>query len=144
MSQGFTRPSAGPTGPTGPTGSTGPTGVTGPTGPTGPSTETIYALTDASTIATDASLAAIFTVTLGGSRILGAPINAVNGMKRIWRFKQDAGGSKTITLNPIFHVASDLGSITLSTAANTIDYMGAIYNGDSGQWDCIAFVKGIT
>lgn len=117
-------------------------GVSG--NPTVTELSTVFGLTDAATITTDASVANIFTVTLAGNRTLGAPSNPTNGMKRIWRFKQDATGGRTITLNATFHVATDIGTITLSTAANTIDYLGAIYNGDSSQWDVIAFIKGIS
>lgn len=78
--------------------------------------DTVATLTDQATITTDASLGTIFTVTLGDNRTLGAPTNAVAGMKRIWRFKQDGTGSRTISLNAIFRVPTDIGSVTLSTA----------------------------
>lgn len=148
--QGTTGPTGpqGTTGPTGPQGTTGPTGPQGTTGPTGATpSPTPVALTDAATIASDASLlpafGGTFTVTLGGNRTLGNPTNPTSGQKILWRLKQDGTGSRTITLDTAFRVATDVGTITLSTVAGTIDYIGAIYNGTDSKWDVIAFTKGI-
>ncbi len=102
----------------------------------------VTGLTDQATITTDASAGTIFTVTLAGNRTLAAPTNPVDGMKRIWRFKQDATGSRTITLNAVFRLGTDITAITLTTTASKIDYMGAIYNSTDSKWDIVAFVKG--
>jgi len=104
----------------------------------------VSALTDAATIATNAALGNVFTVTLGGNRTLGAPTNPVDGQKVVWRFKQDGTGNRTISLNAIFRVATDIGSVTLSTTAAVTDYMGAIYNADDVKWDVIALMNGIS
>lgn len=103
----------------------------------------VVALSDAATIATDASLGSTFTVTLGGNRTLGAPTNPTNGQRVLWRFKQDGVGSRTIAFDSIFRIPLSLDGITLSTSAGTIDYIGAIYNGDDTKWDILAFVRGI-
>ncbi len=100
------------------------------------------ALTDAATIATDASLSSIFKVTLGGNRTLGNPTNPTAGQKVVWRFKQDGTGSRTITLDTKFRLGTDLTAITLTTTASKTDYMGAIYNSDDDKWDVVALVKG--
>lgn len=100
------------------------------------------ALTDAATIATDASLGNTFAVTLAGNRTLGNPTNPVHGQKVIWRLKQDATGGRTITLDTAFRFGTDVTGITLSTAANKVDYMGAVYDSTDAKWDVIAFVKG--
>ncbi len=168
MSQGFASENqvVGPTGPTGPQGTTGPTGATGitgatgaqgttgptgpqgTTGPTGPNVSpTVFALTDAATIASDCSnlpnFGGTFTVTLGGNRTLGNPTNPVNGQKIVWELTQDGTGNRTITLDTAFDVASDIGTITLSTAAAAVDYIGAIYRTSTSKWHVIAFTKGI-
>ena len=44
-------------------------------------TSAAVTLTDAATIATDASLGNLFRVTLGGNRTLGNPTNPVDGQK---------------------------------------------------------------
>lgn len=103
----------------------------------------VTGLTDQATITTDASAGTIFTVTLAGNRTLAAPTNPVDGMKRVWRFKQDATGSRTITLNAVFRLGTDITTITLTTTASKTDYMGAIYNNDAAKWDVVAFIKGL-
>jgi hypothetical protein len=100
-------------------------------------------LLDAANIATDVSLGAVFTVTLGGNRNLSAPTNPTSDQKVIWRIKQDGTGSRTLTLDSIFRIPASIDNITLSTAINTTDYLGAIYNAVDNKWDIIAFVKGI-
>ena len=102
----------------------------------------VTGLTDEATITTDASAGTIFTVTLEGNRTLANPTNSVDGMKRIWRFTQDATGSRTISLGTDFRLGTDITVITLTTTVNLTDYMGAIYNGDDAKWDVVAFVKG--
>jgi hypothetical protein len=100
------------------------------------------ALTDAATIATDASLGNHFRVTLGGNRTLGTPTNPTDGQKVMWEFIQDATGSRTITLSAGFALGSDISGITLTTTANQRDFLGAVYNATSAKWYVIAFVKG--
>ncbi len=102
----------------------------------------VVGLTDAATIATDASTGNIFMVTLGGNRLLGNPTNPTDGQKCIWRLKQDATGSRTISLDTAFRLNTDLASITLTTTANKTDYLGAVYNGTDSTWDIIAFTRG--
>lgn len=99
-------------------------------------------LTDAATIATDASLGDEFRVTLADNRTLGNPTNPVDAKRCIWRFKQDATGNRTISLDTKFRLGADITSITLSTAANKVDYMLAEYNSTDDKWDVLAFNKG--
>jgi uncharacterized protein YvpB len=100
------------------------------------------ALTDAATIATDASLSNQFRVTLGGNRTLGNPTNPTDGQKVMWEIIQDGTGSRTITLDTNFAFGTDIASITLTTAINKRDFLGAVYNSTAGKWYVIAFVKG--
>jgi hypothetical protein len=100
----------------------------------------VVSLTDAATIATDASLGNEFIVTLGGNRTLGAPTNPTDGQKAIWRFKQDATGGRILTFNAVFRFGLSVPSIVLTTTALKTDYMGAIYNATDSVWDVVAFV----
>jgi len=100
------------------------------------------ALTDAATIVVDASLGNDFTVTLGGNRILGNPSNPVNGQRILFAIRQDATGSRTISLDTAYRLGTDITAVTLSTAANKTDYLGVRYNGTDAKWDVIAFVRG--
>lgn len=102
----------------------------------------VVTLTDAATIATDASAGDHFRVTLGGNRTLGAPTNPSDGQRAVWEFIQDATGSRTITLNAVFALGTDITAVTLTTTANKRDFMGAIYNATAAKWYVVAFVKG--
>lgn len=85
-------------------------------------------LTDAATIATDASLSNQFVVTLGGNRTLGAPTNLVAGRVYEWEIRQDATGSRTLAYASIFKFEGGTAPV-LGTAANSSDIITARYNG---------------
>ena len=102
-------------------------------------------LTDAATIATDASLGNRFRVTLGGNRTLGAPTNPTNGQQCVWEIIQDATGSRTLSLDTGtggFAFGTDIASITLTTTASKRDFLTAIYNSTANKWYVVGFVKG--
>lgn len=102
----------------------------------------VAALTDAATIATDASSGTHFRVTLGGNRTLGNPTNPTDGQKVVWEFIQDGTGSRTIALDTKFAFGTDITGVTLTTTASKRDFMGAIYNSTADKWFVTAFVKG--
>lgn len=102
----------------------------------------VVALTDAATIATDASLGNTFDVTLGGNRTLGAPTNPTNGQKIVYRVRQDATGGRTLAYDAVFRFGLDIPSIDLSSAPNLVDYIGVMYNGADSKWDVIALSRG--
>lgn len=99
-------------------------------------------LTDAATVATDASLSSHFRVTLAGNRTLGNPANPVDGQRVTWELIQDATGSRTITLDSKFGLGTDIASVTLTTTATKRDFLTAVYNGVSDKWYVIDFRKG--
>jgi len=103
-----------------------------------------FALTDAPTITTDASVGKdpLFYVTLGGNRLLAAPTNPQNGQKIIYRIRQDATGGRTLTLDPIFRFGEDVPLLVLSVNPNTTDYFGCIYNSIDNAWDVVAISRG--
>lgn len=100
------------------------------------------ALTDAATIATNASLGNYFRVTLGGNRTLGNPTNPTDGQKIIWELIQDGTGSRTITLDTTFALGTDISAVTLTTTASKRDFLGAVYNSTATKWYVIAFSRG--
>ena len=112
------------------------------------SQDVVSALVDVSTLATDAAIATIFTITLTADRTLGDPTNSVAGMKRAWRFKQDSTGFWEVTLGADFRIPTDIASvgqvITIERDADNYTYMGAIYNGTDSKWDVVAVTKGIS
>jgi hypothetical protein len=99
-------------------------------------------LTDAATIAVDAALGNVFTVTLGGNRTLGNPTNATNGQKILFRIRQDGTGTRTLALDTKYRLGTSITSTTLTTTAAKTDYLGVIYHSTDDKFDVIAFVKG--
>lgn len=73
-----------------------------------------YALTDAATIATDASQSRRFTVSIAVDRNLGVPTNPVDGDLRVWEVKNTAGTAKTLTL-----ITTTGGFIPMETVEGT-------------------------
>jgi hypothetical protein len=102
----------------------------------------VQALTDAVTIATDASLGNHFRVTLAGNRTLGNPTGMVDGQRVLWELIQDVTGSRTITLGTAFALGTDISSVTLTTTASKRDFLGAVYNSTAALWYVIAFARG--
>jgi len=97
----------------------------------------------ASTVATDASLGTIFDVTLTGNAAFSAPTNPVDGMTVRWRVTQGAGGSKVPTLNGVFNIPSSATSpLPWSTAEGDMDILAATYHAGRDKWDVVAFVPG--
>lgn len=86
-------------------------------------------LTDAASIATDASLSNHFTVTLGGNRTLSNPTNLVDGVILNWKVKQDSSGSRTLAYGSKFKWPSGTAP-TLTTGTAAVDYISAQYFSD--------------
>jgi len=91
------------------------------------------ALTDAATIAVDASLSNVFTVTLAGNRTLGQPTNPKDGQSITIKITQDATGSRTLAYHADWLFAGGVDP-TLSTAANAVDVLSAVYFADTAKW----------
>lgn len=88
------------------------------------------ALTDAATIATDASLSNVFEVTLGGNRSLGNPTNLTRGMQLTWIIKQDATAGRTLTFGNLFTWPSG-SAPTVTATAHAVSIISAVYD-DTG------------
>jgi hypothetical protein len=113
-----------------------------PTFPDDTTPPTVF-LTDAATIATNAALGKIFAVTIAGNRTMGAPTNPSAGQQIVYRIKQDATGSRTITWNAIFRFSDDTPTVTLSTIAGRTDYVAFTYNAADAKWDIAGVQKGL-
>jgi hypothetical protein len=93
-------------------------------------TVTPVTLTDAASIATDASLSNTFKVTLGGNRTLANPTNLSDGVILNWRITQDGTGSRTLAYGSKFKWAGG-SAPTLTTTAGAVDYIVAQYFSDT-------------
>lgn len=108
-------------------------------------TPVVTVLTDASTIAVDASTGTVFTLALTGSgHTLGNPVNAADGMLRRFRVSQPAsGGPYTLGYGTAYQFTAQLPAPTLSTAALAIDELGFSYFASLGIWVLMAYMLGI-
>jgi hypothetical protein len=99
-------------------------------------------LTDAVTIATDASNSTMFTVTLGGNRTLGNPTYAADGQVILWEIKQDATGTRTLALDTKFAFGTDIASVTATTTASKRDFLLVQYRSADDKFYVLDFKKG--
>lgn len=99
-------------------------------------------LTDAATIAVDATLGGVFSVTLGGNRTLGNPTNARDGQRLTFRIRQDGTGSRVLTLDTKYRLGTDIASVTLTTTPNKTDYLTVQYSATDDKFDVIDFKRG--
>ena len=100
-------------------------------------TVTPVALTDAASIATDASLSNTFTVTLGGNRTLANPTNLTNGAIYTWRVQQDGTGSRTLAYGSKFKWPGGAAPV-LTTTASATDFISGQYFSDTDTLLCVA------
>jgi hypothetical protein len=103
---------------------------------------TVVNLTDAATIAVDASLGNDFRVTLGGNRTVGTPANPTDGQKITFQVTQGTGGPYTLTWASGYSFSAGLAQPTLSATAGNIDLLCFIYNSSKSAWLLAAFVNG--
>lgn len=99
-------------------------------------------LTDAGTIAVDASLGNDFRVTIAASRTMGNPAHPADGQKIVFHITQGSSGSATITWGGSYQFSSGLPQPTLSTAAGQTDVLAFVYNQAKGKWLLAAAVIG--
>ena len=104
----------------------------------------VVSLTDAATIAVDASLGNDFRVTIGGNRSMANPANPTDGQQIIFQVTQGGAGSAAITWGSSYEFSTGLPQPTLSTAAGQTDLLGFVYNARKSSWLLAAFVNGFS
>ena len=104
----------------------------------------VVGLTDAATIAVDASLGNDFRVTIAGNRTMGTPANPADGQQIIFQVTQGTGGSFTLTWASGYEFSAGLPQPTLSTTAGLTDLLGFIYDATKGTWLLAAFLNGFS
>lgn len=91
-------------------------------------------LTDAATIAIDASLGSYFKVTLTANRAMGTPTNASTGQLATFRIIQDGAGAHTLTWAAAFKVSwSDTGNAAGKFSTISFKYDGTNWNQQGAQ-----------
>ena len=101
-------------------------------------------LTDAATIAVDASQGNDLRVTIAGNRSVGNPANPSDGQKVTFQVTQGSTGSFTLTWGSAYEFATALPQPTLSTTAGLTDLLCFIYNATKAKWLLVAFVPGFS
>jgi hypothetical protein len=102
----------------------------------------VVSLTDAATIAVNASLGNDFRLTIGNNRIMGNPTSPVDGQKIVFQITQGPGAPYTLTWGSNYSFSTALPQPTLSTTAGQTDLLAFIYNAAKGTWLFAAFVAG--
>ena len=91
-------------------------------------------------VAIDASLGNVWDVAATASFTLDNPTNPVNGQVLHLRITQDATGSRVMTLGSAW--TGGPNTITLSTAANKVDHLVAMYHSGASKWHITGFLAG--
>jgi hypothetical protein len=104
----------------------------------------VVQLTDAATIAVDASQGNDFRVTIGGNRTMGTPANPANGEQIIFQITQGTGAPYTVTWASGYEFSAGLPQPTLSSSAGQTDLLGFVYNSTTGTWLFAAFLNGFS
>ncbi len=99
-------------------------------------------ITYASTITPDASLSNAFWVDLTGNVILAPPSNPKAGQVLTILFKQDAGGTNTLTFGSTIYGNAG-NDWALSTGGNDIDLLTLYYDGNASRWRAMSLSKDI-
>jgi len=110
-------------------------------------TPRVVALTDAAPTTWNSDNGDFFTWTMGASRTISADSGTpTNGQKAIFRIRQDATGSRVITWttgsSKAFVGTTDIPLPVLTTAGNSYDHVGFIYNSTADRWVCAYVNKG--
>lgn len=91
-------------------------------------------LTDAATIAMDASQGTSFYVTLGGNRTMGTPTNPTTGQRITVTVYQDGTGGRTMSWNGTWNVTwSNTGNTASKRSVCEFEYDGTYWNQVSAQ-----------
>lgn len=93
-----------------------------------------YALTFATNLVTDASLANTFRVTAANSFTLANPTNPTDNQTVRWEITQDGTGGWQLALGNAFIFSQELSSVSIATNAHTMSAFTATYNSAVGKW----------
>ena len=99
-------------------------------------------LTDAATIAVDASAGNDFRVTIAGDRTMGTPASPANGQQLIFQVTQGSGGNFTLAWSSGYEFSASLPQPTLSTTAGQLDILAFTYHAGKGTWLFVGSVNG--
>ena len=102
----------------------------------------VVALSDAPTIAVDASQGNDFRLTIAADRTMANPSNSTDGQQIIFQVTQGPNAPCTLSWGSSYDFSAGVPQPTLSTVAGQTDLLGFIYNAARGSWLLAAFVNG--
>lgn len=104
----------------------------------------VITLTDAATIATDASRGNHFRVTATANRALGTPTNPTDGQRCVWEHIA-SGGARTLSLTTgvagSFQFSTTITALTATTSGAT-DFIECVYSSTLQRWRVVNVSKG--
>jgi len=103
----------------------------------------VETITYAGTMAVDAATSNKKYIVLTGNSTISNPTNPVNGRMLMFRLRQDATGSRTITWGSNYRFRGDLilANIVLSTTPAMIDRIAFEYDVTDDRWDAVSFLR---
>jgi hypothetical protein len=88
----------------------------------------------------DASTGNVFAIAATANFTLANPTNPTDGQVIHLRITQDATGSRIMTLGTAWNAGTS--TVTLSTGANKIDHLVAMYHSGTSKWHITGFQAG--
>ena len=104
----------------------------------------VVVVADTATVSVDASAGSDFRLTIAGDRMLGNPVNPVDGQQVIFQVTQGPGGGHALSYGTAYEFSVGLPQPTLTATAGYTDLLGFIYNEARGTWLLAAFVNGFS
>ena len=108
---------------------------------TGPIIPAVVSLTDAATIAVNATLGNQFTVTIAGNRVLGNPTGARNGQLLWFVITQDGTGGRSLTFDTKYRFGDEIPNALIATGAGKKTHIGVRYHQSDDKFDVVAFAS---
>lgn len=108
---------------------------------TGTIIPSVVTLTDAATIAVNATLGNQFTCTITASRTLGNPTGAINGQLMLFVIRQNGTGGYTLSFDTKYRFGDEIGTPAIATGADKTTYIGVRYHGTDDKFDVISFAS---
>lgn len=100
-------------------------------------------LTEGANIATDASIAFHFRVTLTASgQQIDNPTNGRDGQTILYQIVQGGAGSNTVVWDTEFSFSTDIAQPTLSTTVGNIDLILFLRDSPNAKWMCTGVSRG--
>ncbi len=101
----------------------------------GKSTASVSIAISAGTATPNCALSNVFEIAATQNFTLANPINPLSGQTMLIRIRQDATGSRTVTLGSKYRFAGGAAP-SFSAAANARDLLSAAYDVTDDRWDC--------